>query len=98
DYALALRVLVGGAALQVTSVGFYALGDTRTPALLSGAIFTLYIPFKVLIFMRFGLMGIGVTMSIYFVTSFLIQLIVLEKAFKRRLNQGQQAVAEKQGL
>ena len=43
-------------------------------------------------------MGIGVTMSIYFVTSFLIQLIVLEKAFRHRLNQGQQALAEKQVL
>ncbi|HKC65155.1 MAG TPA: lipid II flippase MurJ, partial [Pyrinomonadaceae bacterium] len=89
-------VLVGGAALQVTSVGFYALGDTRTPTLLSVAIFTLCIPFKVLVFRRYGLTGLGVTMSIYFVTCFLIQFIVLEKAFRRRLGQVPQALAEEQ--
>lgn len=91
-------VLVGGAALQVTSVGFYALGDTKTPTLLSVAIFTLYIPFKILIFMRYGLTGMGVTMSIYFITCFLAQFISLERAFGRRLNQGQQVLVEQQGL
>jgi len=91
-------VLVGGAALQVTSVGFYALGDTRTPTLLSAAIFTIYLPFKVLIFMRYGLTGMAVTMSVYSVTSFLVQSIVLEKAFERRLDQGRRALRETEEL
>lgn len=90
--------LCGGSALQITSVAFYALGDTKTPTLLSTIIFTIYIPFKVLIFMRYSLVWMAVSMSIYFVVSFLIQFIVLEKAIGRRIHHGRQGLSEKQRL
>lgn len=84
---------IGGAASQVTSVAFYAMGDTKTPTVLSVTAYTVYIPLKVLVFLRYGLIGLAATMSIYFVVSFLIQFLVLEKAVRRHLCNGREALA-----
>ena len=86
-------VLVGGAALQITSVAFYAMGDTKTPTVVSAAAYTLYVPLKIVVFLRYGLLALAVTMSAYFVASFLIQLIVLERSVQRHLYDGDNAFA-----
>jgi peptidoglycan biosynthesis protein MviN/MurJ (putative lipid II flippase) len=74
-----LGVMVGGTVGQVTSVAFYAMGDTKTPTNLFILTFTIYIPIKVLVFMRYGLIGLAVATSVHLVLNFLLQLAVLER-------------------
>lgn len=91
-------LLVGGAAAQVTSVAFYAMGNTKTPTLLSVTVYTIFIPLKILIFLRYGLAGLAITTSLYFVTIFLIQFLTLEKAVQRQLGRAAgHAFAGRQG-
>lgn len=75
----------GGVSGQVVSGAFYAMGDTKTPTKVSALIYTLYLPLKVAVFLSYGLLGLAVTMSAYFVVSFLVQLVMLEGEVSRRL-------------
>ncbi|HEY6187359.1 MAG TPA: lipid II flippase MurJ [Pyrinomonadaceae bacterium] len=73
-------VLLGGALGQVTSLAFYALGDTRTPTRLGIWTYTVYIPAKILVFIYYGLTGMAVSISIYVALNFILQLILLENS------------------
>jgi putative peptidoglycan lipid II flippase len=72
-------LLLGGTAGQVTSVAFYAMGDTKTPTMLFVWTFTVYVPIKVLVFLHYGLFGLAVATSAHLIVNFLLQLAVLEK-------------------
>jgi putative peptidoglycan lipid II flippase len=72
-------VLIGGASGQVISGAFYAMGDTRTPTMLFIITFTIYIPLKILVFLRYGMIGIAVVTSVHLIINGLLQLIVLEQ-------------------
>ena len=65
-------VLIGGAAGQVISGAFYAIGDTRTPTMLFIVTFTVYIPIKILVFLRYGVIGLAVVTSVHLASEFLI--------------------------
>jgi putative peptidoglycan lipid II flippase len=69
---------VAGAMGLITSTTFYAMGDTRTPTRMSIVTYTLYIPAKVLAFLRYGLMGLAVVTSAYLFLNLVIQVILLE--------------------
>lgn len=71
--------LVGGTVGQITSVAFYAMGDTKTPTKLFVWTYTIYIPIKVAVFLRYGLMGLAVATSVHLIVNFVLQLITLEK-------------------
>src|SRR5207249_73513 len=71
-------VLIGGAAGQVISGAFYAIGDTRTPTMLFIGTYTVYIPIKILVFLRYGVIGLAVVTSVHLAVNFLLQLVVLE--------------------
>ena len=71
-------VLIGGCAGQVTSGAFYAMGDTRTPTMLFVVTFTVYVPIKVLVFLRYGMIGLAATTSLHLIINFLMQLALLE--------------------
>ena len=75
---------VGGSSSQVTAGAYYSMGDTKTPTKVSAFIYTFYIPLKVLAFFRYGVAGLAVTMSAYFVTNFLAQFLILGKAVSRK--------------
>jgi putative peptidoglycan lipid II flippase len=75
----------GGVSGQVVSGAFYAMGDTKTPTKVSALIYTLYLPLKIAVFLSYGLMGLAVTMSAYFVVSSLVQFVMLEGDVSRRL-------------
>jgi len=76
-------VLIGGAAGQVISGAFYAIGDTRTPTMLFIGTFTVYVPIKILVFLRYGIIGLAVITSVHLAVNFLLQLLVLERAVAR---------------
>lgn len=77
-------LLVGGAAGQVTSGAFYAMGDTRTPTMLFIATYTVYIPIKILVFLRYGVVGLAAATSLHLIINFLIQLVTLETMTRRK--------------
>jgi putative peptidoglycan lipid II flippase len=74
--------LVGGALVQATAGGFYAMGNTKTPTKVSTLLYTLYIPVKIVAFFKFGLIGLAITVSAYFLTNSVIQFWVLRKELK----------------
>jgi putative peptidoglycan lipid II flippase len=69
---------IGGAMGQITSTTFYAMGDTRTPTRMSIVTYTLYVPAKVIAFMKYGLMGLAVVTSVYLFVNVIIQILLLE--------------------
>lgn len=75
-----IGLLIGGTAGQSTSVAFYAMGDTKTPTMLFVWTFTIYIPIKALVFLRYGLIGLAIATSVHLIVNFLLQLLVLERA------------------
>jgi len=71
-------VFIGGAMGVITSKTFYAMGDTRTPTRMSIVTYTIYIPAKILAFLRYGLMGLAVVTSAYLFLNLCIQIVLLE--------------------
>jgi len=69
---------VGGALVQATAAAFYGLGNTKTPTKVSTVLYTLYIPIKILAFIKFGLIGLAVSMSSYFLTNSVSQFWLIE--------------------
>ncbi len=69
---------VAGAMGLITSTTFYAMGDTRTPTRMSIITYTIYVPIKVLAFLRYGLLGLAVVTSAYLFLNLIIQVILLE--------------------
>ena len=72
-------VFIAGGMGVITSKTFYAMGDTRTPTRMSIVTYTLYVPAKVLGFLRYGLMGLAVVTSAYLFLNLLIQIVLLER-------------------
>jgi peptidoglycan biosynthesis protein MviN/MurJ (putative lipid II flippase) len=75
----------GSVSGQTAAGAFYAMGDTKTPTKVSAAIYTLYLPLKIAVFLSYGLVGLAVTMSAYCVINFLAQFALLESAVSVRL-------------
>jgi len=71
-------VLIGGTSGQVVSSAFYAIGDTRTPTMLFIITYTIYIPIKIVVFLKYGLLGLAAVTSVHLSLNFLLQLVVLE--------------------
>ena len=68
-----------GSAGAVTSAAFYAKGNTVTPTRLGAILFTFFIPVKIYCYYRYGIIGLAIAISVYYFTSFLIQLFLLRK-------------------
>jgi putative peptidoglycan lipid II flippase len=83
---------VGGASGQVTATAFYAMGDTQTPTRMSIVTYSLYIPAKIIVFLRFGIMGLAVVTSIYLFVNLTLQVLLLEKfSLPRRAEQSEKS-------
>lgn len=75
-------VFLGSATGQIASSSFYACGDTITPTRISIITYTLYIPSKVIAFNHFGVMGLALTTSLYYIINFSLQIYLLERNWK----------------
>ncbi|MBV1914387.1 MAG: hypothetical protein KUG72_03320 [Pseudomonadales bacterium] len=73
-------VFIGGAVGQIASTSFYACGDTKTPTQISIFTYTVYIPCKILVFYQWGVMGLAITTSVYY----MINLSLLMYFFRKR--------------
>lgn len=74
---LSAGMLVAGAMGTLTAGAFYAQGDTRTPTWLGSLAFTLGIVLKIAMFKLYGVQGLAIAISIYYLFSLCIQLFVL---------------------
>jgi putative peptidoglycan lipid II flippase len=83
---IALGGVFGGAVSgQIVSAAFYAAGNTRTPSKVSAIIYTTYLPFKIVMFLKYGVVGLAITVSAYCLTNFLVQFLMLERDLARKL-------------
>jgi putative peptidoglycan lipid II flippase len=70
-------MLIGGTAGQVTSITFYSIGDTITPTRMSMLTYTLSVPAKVASFYFYGLVGLAIVTSIYYMINLFLQIYLL---------------------
>jgi putative peptidoglycan lipid II flippase len=66
-------MFLGGVLGQISSSSFYAAGDTTTPTRYAIYTYTLYLPLKILCFLRFGIMGLALATSGLLIVNFLLQ-------------------------
>lgn len=71
--------LVGGAAGQILSSSFYAMGDTVTPTRIGILSYTLGIPLKIAGFLAGGILGLALATSVYYLVSMAALAIVLRR-------------------
>jgi putative peptidoglycan lipid II flippase len=76
-------VWVGGAAGQVLATSFYASGDTRTPTRIGVIGFTIAIGLKLLAFWYFGILGLAVAASLYYLGNTVALLLTLRRDLRR---------------
>jgi putative peptidoglycan lipid II flippase len=81
--ALLGGMLVGGSAGLVLAEAFFAKGDTRTPAYTLAGSFTLGIALKSIGFIGFGMPGLAVATSGYFLIYPIILYILLERSLRK---------------
>lgn len=72
-------MFVGGTVGQISSTTFYACGDTITPTRMSMLTYTAYVPCKVVAFYFWGVMGLAIATSIYYIINSLLQVYLLER-------------------
>jgi putative peptidoglycan lipid II flippase len=77
-------VWLGGAAGQVSTVSFFALGDTRTPTTVGVVGFTVAIPIKIVFYWWWGVVGLAVATSLYTAGNAVAHQILLHRAIGRR--------------
>jgi peptidoglycan biosynthesis protein MviN/MurJ (putative lipid II flippase) len=72
-------LFMGAGISTITTTAFYAIGDTRTLTRVGIYTYTIYIPLKVLAFIKFGLTGLAIAVSCFFVTNLIIQFYLLRR-------------------
>ena len=72
-------MFVGGAAGQICSSSFYARGDTLTPVRVAIPTYTVYIPSKIATFYLWGVTGLAMATSVYYIVDLSVMLYLLEK-------------------
>jgi peptidoglycan biosynthesis protein MviN/MurJ (putative lipid II flippase) len=69
----------GGLLGAVTSSAFYSKGDTVTPTKIGAVIFTVYMPIKIFCYYSYGIKGLAISVTVYYLVSVLIQLYFLKR-------------------
>lgn len=68
-----------GAAGSVSSVSFYALGDTRTPTRIGVVTYTVYVPLKVGAYYCWGVAGLAIFSGVFVFVNLVLQVYWLER-------------------
>jgi len=71
-------MLVGGSLGTITSGAFYAKGETRIPTRIGVITYTGYVPVKILVFWKFGLPGLALSISGFYLLNLLLQIRYLD--------------------
>jgi putative peptidoglycan lipid II flippase len=78
-------VWFGGVGGQIISTSYYAQGDTRTPIVIGSVAFTIAIALKLGGFYAFGISGLALAATLYYLGSAGAQWIVLERRLRVRV-------------
>ena len=78
-------VWLGGAAGQVLTVGFFAVGNTDTPTRVGVVGFTLAIPLKIICYRWGGILGLALAASIYTVGTAVAHGVLLRRDLRARV-------------
>jgi len=69
---------LGGSLGTITSGAFYAKGETRIPTRIGVITYTGYVPVKILVFWKFGLPGLALSISGFYLLNLLLQIRYLD--------------------
>ena len=72
-------MFIGGAMGQISSVAFYASGDTVTPTRIGIYTYTFYVPIKIGLFYLFDIRGVALATSFFLLINFFLQNWLLKK-------------------
>lgn len=75
-------ILVGGSVGTLAAGAFYARGDTRSPTWIGAISFTISIAVRILAFSLFGMVGLALAMSYYYMQSLAMMTVML---YRKRL-------------
>lgn len=78
-------LLVFGSLGIVSSGAFYAIGDTRTPAILGIASFTIFVIVKILSFQSYGATGIAIATTCYYAANVVVLAGIFPFFMRRHL-------------
>ena len=67
----------GSVAGQISASSFFALGDTLTPTRVGIYSYTLYIPLKISLFYYFGVFGLALSTSLFYIVNMVLQYYLL---------------------
>jgi putative peptidoglycan lipid II flippase len=70
---------IGGNLGSISTVAYYAKGDTLTPTRLTIVTFTVYVPLKIIAFLWFGLPGLAASISAFYLLNAMLQLALLKR-------------------
>ncbi len=70
---------IAGTLGALTSNYFYSRGNTKTPTLIGVIVFSLYLPIKIVVYKKFKLAGLAITISIYMLLILIIHLYFIYK-------------------
>ena len=79
-------VWVGGALGQILSSSFYAKGNTRTPTKIGIFGFTIGLGMKVVGFLYWGILGIAVGTSLYYLLNAFLLKLALQQSLNKRIS------------
>jgi putative peptidoglycan lipid II flippase len=74
---------VAGTAGSVSSVAFYAVGDTRTPTRLGVVTYTIYVPLKIGAYSFFGVRGLAMATGLFVFVNLVLQVVMMERGYLR---------------
>lgn len=80
-------VWIGSALGQVSSTSFYAKGDTRTPMRIGVVGFTVAILLKLVGFFRFGIYGLAIAASVYYMLNAMVLSVALQRHVRHASNE-----------
>lgn len=88
-----LMVLLGGTFVfgivgSILAGAFYSLGDTRTPTKMGVVTFTCFIAIRILAFREFGLAGVSVAATVYYLVNVVLMALLFPAAVEKRFSHG----------
>jgi putative peptidoglycan lipid II flippase len=76
-------MFVGGVSGQISNSAFYASGDTKTPTRIGIYSYTIYMPLKIILFIFYGVKGLAIITSVFFLVNLFFQNHSLKSNFNK---------------
>lgn len=74
-------MFIGGVCGQISTSFFYSRGNTIVPTRVGIYSYTIYLPLKIFIYYKYGIIGIAITISFFYLFNFLLQNFLSKRYF-----------------